>query len=110
MNEILEKSLLNKVERLEAFEDRMNIRFENFSARVSSNNMVLYCEVYPTIGTELTENITIECVIYDLEGAILKKETSYIYESDFFGFEVLEFNFSDSVDKAGKIRIYPKKG
>ena len=109
MKEIIEKSLLNKIERLEAFEDRMNIRLENFSIKVKGNYLTLFCEVYPNTGTNLSENVRIECVIYDTEGAILGKNDMLLVESDFFGFEIVQFIFSDVADKTGKIRIYPKK-
>lgn len=112
MKELLEKSLLQKIERLEAFEDRMKIRLENISVRVNEHNWLkLFCEAHPINGTTINEDITLECVIYDLEGAILVVNTNYMYADEFFGFEVLEFSFSDSelVDKIGKIRVYPKK-
>lgn len=112
MKEILEKSLLQKIERLEAFEERMMIRLENISIRINEfSRLTLFCEVHPVNGTKLAEDIKLECVIYDKEGAILVVGKNYLYEEDFFGFEILEFSFSDAelIDKVGKIRIYPKK-
>ena len=44
MKEILAKSLLNKIERLEAFEERLSVRFENISIKIYANNAVsVYC-------------------------------------------------------------------
>jgi hypothetical protein len=112
MKEILEKSLLQKLERLEAFEERMMIRLENISIRINEYNWLkIFCEVHPIQGTKLIEDIKIECVIYDKEGAILVVDQNYLYEEDFFGFEILEYSFNEAelVDQVGKIRIYPKK-
>jgi hypothetical protein len=41
---------------------------------------------------KLNEDITLECVIYNKEGAILVVETDNLFEEDFFGFEVVEHN------------------
>ena len=112
MKEILEKALLKKIERLEAFEERMNIRLENISIRITNHNWLnFFCEIHPVSGTKINEDTIIECVIYDKEGAIIKMKSHCLYEDDFFGFEVLEFTFTDNelADKIGKIRIYPKK-
>lgn len=112
MKEILEKSLFQKIERLEAFEDRMKIRLENLSIKIDHNNwLTLFCEVHPVSGTSISEGMLIEVVIYDKEGVILNLKSKRLYEEDFFGFEVIELSFTDSelVDKIGKIRLYPKK-
>lgn len=112
MKEVLEKSLIQKIERLEAFEDRLKIRLENLSIRINDRNWFkIFCEVHPCNGTKINESITLECVIYDKEGAILIVQSDYLSAADFFGFEVIEYTFNDDslIDKIGKIRIYPKK-
>lgn len=109
MKELIAKSLLNKIERLEAFEDRMNIRFENFSIKIDGEYFYLYFELYPISGTNLRESVRIECVIYDTEGAILNKEDSLVLMDEFFGFEIMEFIFREQFENIGKIRVYPKK-
>lgn len=113
MKEILEKALLQKIERLEAFEDRMKIRLENISIKVDKYNwLTLFCEAHPSSGTSISEYVKIECVIYDKEGSILDVNSNSLDEDDFFGFEVLQFSFSgdsEMIDKIGKIRLYPKK-
>ena len=57
MKDILAKSLLNKIERLEAFEERLGVRFENISVIVESNDRFrLFFELYSNSGTSLDEN------------------------------------------------------
>ncbi len=115
MKEIIAKSLLSKIERLEAFEDRVNIKIENISIKVYDGEKIdfflILFEVHPKSGTKIQENIEIECVLYNKDGAILQKENKYIREKNFFGFEVIEFglNMDGDIDQIGKIRIYPKK-
>lgn len=109
MNKILEKSLLKKIERLEAFEEKMYVVFEKMSIRVSDKSFNIFFELHPKSGTSLKERVKIECVIYNNEGSILEKENVYIYEDSFFGFEVIEFNIYHILDEVDKIRIFPKK-
>ena len=116
MKEILEKSLLQKIERLEAFEERMMIRLDNFSIKIkeySQNKAIhLYFEIHPINGLKLTEDMVLVCAIYDKEGAILTVETIPLDKDDFFGFDIKFFYIDDAdelIDKLGKIRVYPKK-
>lgn len=108
MNKILEKSLLKKIERLEAFEERQKVSLEKFSIRISdnSNYFKIYFELHPNIGTSINQNIRVECIIYDKVGLILDKTSQAIFENEFFGFEVIGFTL-DLSEEIDKIRIYP---
>jgi hypothetical protein len=112
ISDILAKSLVNKIERLEAFEERFGISIQNFSIE-NFSLFNIYCEVHPTIGTSIKEDIELQCVVYDLDGLILKKTYYRLKMNDFFGFEVVNFTFySDFIEmipQISKIRIYPKK-
>ena len=105
-----EKSLLKRVERLEAFEERFEISIQNISIKID-NFITLFCEIHPLSGTSIKENFDIECVIYDKDGLVLDKKASHLYSEDFFGFQILELNFfgDDVAAQISKIRIYPKK-
>jgi hypothetical protein len=112
MNDILAKSLLNKIERLEAFEERLGVRFENISVKVESNDSFrVFFELYSNSGTNLDEHVFIEFVVYDNDGQILKVLTHVANKDDFFAFQIFQFAcWEDSIiDKVGKIRIFPKK-
>jgi hypothetical protein len=114
MNKVLEKSLLNKVERLEAFEERASVTFENLSIKVESwGGISIFLEVYPKNGSSIPiENgsITLECILYGEENKILETANTYVNPKNFFGFELVTFTFNDEniADEIKKIRIYPK--
>jgi hypothetical protein len=111
MKEILAKSLLNKIERLEAFEERLSLRFENISIKIYANNAVsVYCEIHSNKGTTIEKTVKIECTAYDNDGQILDVKNTYVSKDNFFGFEILEFYFGDDeiADKINKLRLYPK--
>lgn len=112
MYDIIKKALLQKVERLEAFEERLNVRLENISIVVNNQSYFdIFCEIHPISGTAVNGTIFIYCVIYDKEGSILENTYLTINEESFFGFEVLHFIIFDNVviEDIGKIRIYPKR-
>lgn len=108
----LEKNLLKRIERLEAFEERLGVSFQNISIKIEVNNwFTVFCEVHSTNGTTINDDLSIECVLYDKDGSILNKEKKDILSDDFFGFELLHMNFYEDLiaEKVNKIRIYPKK-
>ncbi len=109
----LEKSLLNKIERLEAFEERLGVCFENISIKITSdeNRFTLFCELHSDSGTTINDSFYVECVLYDSSASIIGKTESYIYDKDFFGFELIEMNFQEDfiANSVNKIRLYPKK-
>ena len=118
MKQVLEKSLLNKVERLDAFEEKFGIRFENISIKVqesidnSEEYVELFFEAHSTNGTTIDDTITIQIILYDKQNSIINSNYNYLLEDSFFGFEIVHFLFSDInlIDRINKIRIYPKKG
>ncbi|WP_396168382.1 hypothetical protein [Flavobacterium sp.] len=109
---LLAKSLLKKIERLEAFEERLNVRFENISIKIHLDNWVkIISELHSNNGTTIDQSISVECVAYDIDGQILDVSNCNVNNDAFFGFEILEFYFNENgiADKINKIRLYPKK-
>lgn len=113
MEDILAKSLLNKIERLEAFEERLNVRFENISIKISGYDngwFSIFLELYSNTGTKLEQLTKIECVAYDINGQILGVKNTHAFKEKFFGFEVFElvFQVDGIAEKVNKLRLYPK--
>lgn len=110
MKDILEKSLLNKIERLEAFEERLGVRFENVTVKVDEDGWVEVLFELHSNNPTLEQTIKVECVVYDIDGKILGINYSYAIKDKFFGFEVFLLRFAENniVDKINKLRLYPK--
>ncbi len=108
----LEKQLLKKIERFGVFEDNFEITFENISIKVNEykNTFTLFFEVHSKIGIKLKDSVTIECVVYDLEGSIIERTSSGIYVDEFYGFILKEFVFYEEniAYIVGSIRLCPK--
>lgn len=112
MKEAIAKSLLNKIERLDAFEERLFVRLENISVKVDDESWVtIFFELHSNKGNTIDETIKVECIAYDSEGQIIAIESNYAIKDRFFGFEVFEFRFAEDkiADKINKLRLYPKK-
>ena len=108
----LQKKLLKKIERLESFEERLGVSFENISININNDNRFsLFCEMHSNAGATINNHLNVECVLYDLEGSILDKESRFINKDIFFGFELIEIEFYEDniANKVNKIRLYPKK-
>lgn len=105
------KQLLNRVERLEVFEERLGVIIQNISLKINDYEIILFCELYPINGTAISDSIDVECVLYDREGSIIDKSNKYVISDDFFGFEVINMTFivENTAELINKIRIYPKK-
>lgn len=111
MNDLLAKSLLNKIERLEAFEERLGVSIQKLSVKYGNEEWFrIFYEIHPYEGTTIKENINVECVCYDDEGHIMFKANNSFYPDKFFGFEVVQI-YVERIDvkRVSKIRIYPKK-
>lgn len=108
----LEKILLKKIERLDAFEERLNVSIEKLSIKVYNDGYFsLFGELHNKTTTELEGTIKVVCVIYDKQGSIIEQDEKYFLKDSFFGFEVFEFKFYEDgiAHEIGSIRIYPKK-
>lgn len=108
----LEKILLKKIERLDAFEERLEVQFEKLSIKVGESIWFsLFGELHTTSFTELKNSIEVVCILYDKDGKILEKKSKYFSSDSFFGFEVFEFSFLKNgiANEVGSIRLYPKK-
>lgn len=112
MKEIISKTLVSKIERLEAFEERLQVKLEHLSLKIHDTGWIqIFCELHSNKGTTIKDDIVIECVVYGLDSSILGREECWISSDNFFGFEVIEMSFMEDeiCDKISKIRIYPKK-
>lgn len=111
MKDVLAKSILNKIERLEAFEERLGVRFENISVKVDDDGWVfVFFELHTNNGTTIEKRIEIECTAYDVDGHILEVVNHSVFPDNFFGFQVFKFVFHENgiADKINKLRLYPK--
>jgi hypothetical protein len=107
--------LTQLIERLEAFEERCEIRLEALFAfidpeeRFSSNFMLtIKGELHPREGTSLKENITLQFDAYDKSGRLVAHSISFFRRDEVFGFETFSEDVYSPTAQISKIRILPK--
>lgn len=110
-----------KLERLEAFEERLGVRLEALYATISESSgytvddaflpgICVTGELHPKDGTTIAQRVKIVADAYDAEGRVIC--TSGISCSDpetFFGYETFEVLVGGiPAEQIKKIRVYPK--
>jgi hypothetical protein len=110
-NKELEKYLLSHIERLEVFEERLNVNIQNISLKVyngSYSYIEIFCELHSINGSTINKHLQLEYILYDKEGSIMKVAVYSISSEKFFGFELCNKQIGcENIEEIGKIRIYP---
>lgn len=105
------QELTSKIERLEAFEDRCEVRIECLSAWFDPDyeQVKVMFELHPKSGVNLKESISVEIVLYNTKGQIIEKDSVWFNSDKFWGFEVSDCSIHNAqIDEILKIRVYPK--
>lgn len=109
-----EIDLTSKIERVEAFEERVGVRFQGMSAFLDADDdyisLRVHGEIHASSGAELSDDVSVVIAVYDQSDRVVGTDTSYYYSESFFGFEAFSETLSLSIRNISKIRIYPKKG
>ncbi len=102
--------LSSKIERLEAFEERLSVRIENASAWFSdgSNYLHVLFELHPQTGTSLSNDIDVIIAVYNSKGQLVAKDRHLYLAKRFWGFEATKCLIGQiNINEITKIRIYP---
>lgn len=110
------KQLYTLIERLDVFEEKYQIIFENISVQFIDKcpkKLWVFYELRSSTGNELNlKYIEINCTIYSNSGEIMDTKSNTHSSNLFWGFEIdgYEFEFENDNDimNIGKIRIYPQ--
>lgn len=105
--------LSNKVERIEAFEERLGVRIENVSVWFDDEeeDISILFEFHSASGTTISQDITVEIVAYNNRGQIIAKEEDFYFQERFWGFETCKCYLEEiSPKNISKIRVYPIAG
>ena len=102
------KDVTKTLERLEAFEDRLEVRLESLSALIEHGYLNVRGELHLKSGMQLQRNIQLFVAVYDsMSRVVATGETIYLAEN-FFGFEVFEIPVGVEELNLARICIYPK--
>ncbi len=107
------KDVSNLLERLEAFEDRYNVRLEALSAYMDGDDgdridVYVRGELHPKSGVSLESDIELVVSYYDSKDRVIQTGSEHFYKETFFGFEVFEIYNSLDSKAIRRIRLFPK--
>lgn len=113
--------LMDKIERIEAFEEKLGIKYDSISVIVdyydfndSPWDIKILGDVIEHENGNLanfqTWNIETVVNLYDSENRIIASEGSSFQVKDYLGFTTFKvyFNHIDSIEEIKRIRIYPR--
>ncbi len=112
--------LTSKIERLEAFEERLMVSFKSLSAFIDAEDededgdddyitVDVRGEIHAATGTKIKKDVTVVIAVYDKSDRVIGTSESTYYSDDFFGFDTFTESVHVPVRNVAKIRIYPKK-
>lgn len=104
--------LTNKIERLEALEERAGVTLESLSAFLKvydhgASHLEVHGELRPIEGFELKESIKLVMAVYDSSGRIMGSDHESFDPEDFYALEIFYRCFGSlNVTNISKIRIF----
>ena len=100
--------LSEKIERLEAFEERHAVRIEGASAWFEYNELSVLSELHPRTGTTIGKDLKVVAAAYNSKGQIIAKGEEYCMAESFWGFAVCECYVGEiPLKEISKIKLYP---
>ena len=108
-----EKDVSGMIEHLEAFEERMGVRFEALSAWCGSHQgeYVVFVggELHAHDGNLINQTIEVVADAYNSSGQLMGTDYHVFLPISFFGYETFMICLSKLPSiNLGKIRVYPK--
>jgi hypothetical protein len=102
------------IERLDALEERNNVRFEALGALFfvspEGHHYVRLCgEAHPRDGLEIGQHLKVAITLYDPKGRVVNTGSCYLSAPEkFYGFEAFQLDVNASGEVV-KIRVYPQR-
>lgn len=110
--------LTSKIERLEAFEERLGVDFKSISAFMDLDDdydedsyltVDVRGEIHSASGMQIDQDIIVVFAAYDDLDRIIGTSEARFYSDDFFGLDTFSESVNISIPNISKIRVYPKK-
>ena len=103
----MSRDLTHKVERLELFEEKLEVILQGISVFAEDQYISICGELLSAKGTGISSNIRIYFAIYDMLDRVVKHAYKIIDKECFLGLETFVVNiFNVDIDNISKIRIY----
>ena len=102
------KDITHILERLEAFEEKFELRFSAMSAFIDESNEVsVHGELHPREGMQLKQPVFVSIDGYDAAGRFVGGTGFHLKTDKFYGYYPFTGRFRPHVVELAKIRIFP---
>lgn len=114
----MENDLTHKLERLEAFEERLDVRLAALFAFTGTTTGLFSSgdqgigvngELHPREGVHLNQNLKVVLDVVDADGRVIATTEHCFLKDEFYGFESFQITAIVAHACVSKIRLYPKK-
>ncbi len=108
------KDITELIQRMEAFEARLNVAFEALSAFETKDqyeddhSVVVRGELHATSGSTINQDIELQLSVFDSNGRVIETASDYIDSEKFFGFHAFDINCTVPPKTVTKLRLVPK--
>lgn len=103
-----QKDISHLLERLEAFEDRFDLRLSAMSAFIDEfNEVVVHGELHPREGMQLKQPVLLSVDGYDAAGRLVGGTCLHLKPDQVYGYYSFIIRFVPHVAELAKIRIFP---
>ncbi|MBX3417553.1 MAG: hypothetical protein KF851_08130 [Pirellulaceae bacterium] len=105
--------ITSNIQRIAAFEDRLNVKFEALSAfevkeeYSDDHEIVVRGELHAVNGSHIQNDLKIELSIFDVNGRIIETSRDYVEAEEFFCFHTFEINCYVPPNAVSKLRLVP---
>jgi hypothetical protein len=98
------------IERLEAFEERLGVKFESlFIAKTSNDYISINGELHTNEGLKITQDIELVFSAYNASNSVVGTKKMNISSKSFLCFETFSCFINKCPGDVSKVRIYPKQ-
>jgi len=110
-----EIDITHKIERLELFEERLDIRLECLSAYCTTYDppdevyVEVHGELHPVDGAQLKSDTKLVIVAYDSDGRVVQVQEDWFSKENLYGFEAFSIYLTLPSVEVSKVRILPKR-
>jgi hypothetical protein len=104
------KDITHLLERLEAFEEKCEVRLNAMSAFIDEyREVVINGELHPREGLHLKQGVALNADAYDAGGRLVGGTNRKVAPNSFFGYYSFTIRFRCPGVELAKIRIFPQQ-
>jgi hypothetical protein len=110
----MKKDISEKVERLEALEEKFGIEIRGVYCEMGTDDFddnEYYVKLTAEVSSKKDKidfNLEIKMAVYDEKNRVIAEESDFLFKDKFTGFDTISIYADEIIQKPDKIKIFPK--